>query len=182
MSKLKTGLVQIYTGKGKGKTTAAFGLAMRACGWGLKVYMIQFLKPSRRATGEAASAERLKPNLVLRRIDAPWCPTRPTTDAQRRSRMKRAVTEVLPEIREAVSSGEYDVVILDEIMVCLAEKLIDIADVIALIEQKRKDVELVLTGRNAPRKLIEMADLVTEMKEVKHPFYRGIKARKGIEF
>jgi len=140
MPKLEKGLVQVYTGDGKGKTSAAFGLALRAIGRGLKVYIIQFIKGGF-DYGELYVVEKL-PNLTVK----------------------------------------YDLVILDEINIAVSLRLIDLKEVVKLIKNKPSNVELILTGRYAPKEIIESADLVTEMKEVKHPYTKGLPPRKGIEF
>jgi len=174
--RLERGLTQVYTGDGKGKTSAAFGLALRAVGRGLKVYVIQFIKGGF-DYGELYVVERL-PNFKLKAFgrgkfvtDVP-----PTEDDVKLAR------EAFELAREVVSGGEYDVVVLDEINVALHLKLIGIDEVVDLIKSKPKHVELVLTGRYVPPEIIELADLVTEMKEVKHPYTKGAPPRKGIEF
>jgi len=183
-SKLERGLVQIYTGEGKGKTTAALGLALRAVGNGLKVYMFQFLKKS--LTGEMVSAKLLGPNFKLEQ-----CGRSPEIHrAYRQAGLEEGFSEedqrlakaTLKRARRVMKGGQYDVVILDEINLVLHYHLVELDEVLRLIEDKPADVELVLTGRDAPPELIEVADLVTEMVEVKHPFKKGIGARWGIEF
>lgn len=173
---LKRGLVQVYTGEGKGKTTAALGLAMRAAGHGLRVYIIQFMKgwPN---YGELKSVGG-HPQITLRQFGRPGFvdPEKPEpADVE-------MAQEALREARRVLVSGSYDLVILDEVNVALKWGLIELEDVLALIEEKPKHVELVLTGRYAPPEVIERADLVTEMREVKHPYRRGIKGREGIEY
>lgn len=175
--KLKKGLVQIYHGTGKGKTTAAFGLAFRAAGQGLNVCVIQFMKESFAEAGELKIAA-LIPNIDIYRfgpsfIDRP----RPTNDE-----VTQRVNEGLELAEKAVKSGEYSLVILDEINVAIHLKVANAKDVVRIVKAKNPDVELVLTGRYPPTEVVDLADLVTEMKMVKHPFNLGIKARKGIDY
>jgi len=173
---LKKGLIQVYTGDGKGKTTAALGLALRAAGHGLRVYIIQFMKgwPN---YGELKAVKFL-PGVTIRQFGGPHFVNR-NNPSPNDIRMAR---EALEEARRAILSGDYDIVILDEINVALDFGLITLEEVLALLEEKPEGVELVLTGRNAHPEIIRRAHLVTEMKEVKHPYREGILARKGIEF
>jgi len=176
MPKLEKGLVQVYTGNGKGKSSAAFGLALRAIGRGLKVYIIQFIKGGF-DYGELYLVDKL-PNLTLKAFGRGKFVT---TKPPEREDIKFA-EEAFQLAKEVVESGEYDIVILDEINVALNLKLISLEKVLELIKRKPEHVELVLTGRYAPSQIIENADLVTEMREVKHPFNKGYEARKGIEY
>lgn len=176
MPKLERGIVQVYTGNGKGKTSAAFGLALRAIGRGLKVYVIQFIKGGF-DYGELYMVDKL-PNLELKVFGRGRFVTEKPPEREDVELAEKAL--VLAE--EVVKSGEYDIVILDEINVALNLKLIKIERVLELIRNKPKHVELVLTGRYAPDEIIEAADLVTEMREVKHPYNKGFQARKGIEY
>jgi len=173
---LERGLVQVYTGDGKGKTTAAFGLALRAIGRGLKVFVIQFLKGGF-DFGELHVVDRL-PNLEVRSFGRGRFITASGPSEEDIEEARKA----LELAREVVMSGEYDIVILDEVNVALHFGLIRLEDVLDLVEHKPEHVELVLTGRRAPEELIEVADLVTEMREVKHPYRRGVPPRPGIEF
>ena len=176
MPKLEKGLVQVYTGNGKGKSSAAFGLALRAIGRGLKVYIIQFIKGGF-DYGELYIVDKL-PNLTLKAFGrGKFVTEKPPGKAD-----VELAGEAFALAEEVVKSGEYDIVILDEINVALNLKLIQIEKVLELIKNKPKHVELILTGRYAPNEIIEAADLVTEMKEVKHPFNKGYQARKGIEY
>jgi cob(I)alamin adenosyltransferase len=176
MPKLEKGLVQVYTGNGKGKTTAAFGLALRAVGRGLKVYIIQFIKGGF-DYGELYVVDKL-PNLTLKAFGR----GKFVTEKPAGKEDVDLAEEALALAEEVVKSGEYDIVVLDEINVALNLKLIETGRVLELIKGKPKHVELILTGRYAPDEIIETADLVTEMKEVKHPFNKGYHARKGIEY
>lgn len=175
---LKKGLVQVYSGEGKGKTTAAFGLALRAAGNGFKVAIFQFLKAKNSKTGELTFAKKFK-NVKIFRNDQ----THPIfkksvkmTDLKHNSEMLCA------EVKKAVFSGKYDMVVLDEINNCMFGGLIEVKEVLAIIKQKPLHVELVLTGRNVPGEIINAADLVTEMRLIKHPYEKGVSARRGIEY
>ncbi|MBS7633536.1 cob(I)yrinic acid a,c-diamide adenosyltransferase [Candidatus Bathyarchaeota archaeon] len=176
MTRLDRGLVQIYTGDGKGKTSAAFGLALRAVGRGLKVYVIQFIKGGF-DYGELYVVDRL-PNFCLKAFGrGQFVMSDPPGEED-----VRLAEEALRLAKGVVGSGEFDVVVLDEVNVALSLKLISLEEVLNVIKNKPAHVELVLTGRGVPKELIEVADLVTEMREVKHPFRKGVSARKGIEF
>jgi cob(I)alamin adenosyltransferase len=174
--RLERGLIQVYTGDGKGKTSAAFGLALRAVGRGLKVYVIQFIKGGF-DYGELYVVERL-PNFRLKAFGRGKFVTAfpPTEDDVKLAK------EAFELAKEVVSGGEFDVVVLDEINVALHLKLIETEEVVDLIRRKPKHVELILTGRYAPSEVVELADLVTEMKEVKHPYTKGVSPRKGIDY
>ena len=176
MPKLETGIVQVYTGDGKGKTSAAFGLALRAIGRELRVYIIQFIKGGF-DYGELHVLNKL-PNLTLKAFGrGKFVTAKPPEVVD-----VKFAQEAFTLAKEVVQSGEYDLVILDEVNVALDLKLIDLEEVLKLIKGKPGKVELVLTGRHAPNEVVEVADLVTEMKEVKHPFNKGVQARKGIEY
>jgi cob(I)alamin adenosyltransferase len=175
MTRLEKGLVQVYTGNGKGKTTAAFGLALRAVGRGLKVYVIQFIKGGF-DYGELYVVDKLQ-GLTLKAFGkGKFIIGKPEevdiVQAQ----------EALKLAREVVSSGKYDLVVLDEVNVALGLGLIGLDEVLKLARGKPAHVELVLTGRNAPDEILQVADLVTEMREVKHPYSKGVPARTGIEY
>jgi cob(I)alamin adenosyltransferase len=176
MTKLEKGLVQVYTGNGKGKTSAAFGLALRATGRGLKVYMIQFIKGGF-DYGELYTVKNL-PNFTLKAFGR----GKFVTSKPPQKEDVKLAREALHLAEQVVQSGSYNIVILDEINVALDLKLISLENVLKLIKSKPSGLELILTGRNAPEEIVEVADLVTEMKEVKHPFSKGTEARKGIEY
>jgi cob(I)alamin adenosyltransferase len=176
MTELEKGLVQVYTGNGKGKTSAAFGLALRATGRGLKVYMIQFIKGGF-DYGELYTVKKL-PNFTLKAFGR----GKFVTSKPPQKEDMRLAQEALHFAEQVIQSRSSNIVILDEINVALDLKLISLEDVLKLIKSKPSDLELVLTGRNAPEEIVEAADLVTEMKEVKHPFSKGTEARKGIEY
>ena len=176
MPKLERGLVQVYTGSGKGKTSAAFGLALRAIGRGLNVYVIQFIKGGF-DYGELYIVDKL-PNLTLKAFGR----GRFVTEKPPEKEDVELAQKALALAQEVVKGGEYDVVVLDEVNVALNLKLIRIEKVLELIKNKPEHVELVLTGRYASDEIIKAADLVTEMKEVKHPYNNVYQARKGIEY
>jgi len=172
-----SGYIHVYTGNGKGKTTAALGLALRAVGSGLKVLIIQFLKGEGSYTGERETALRLAPELEIRaRGDEGF-----VESADPSPRDGELAREALDEALQEISGGRWDLVILDEINVAVHFGLIAVQDILELLDSKPDGVEIVLTGRYAPVELIERADLVTEMREVKHYYKAGVPARRGIE-
>jgi len=179
---LERGLVQIYTGDGKGKTTAAFGLAVRAAGRGNKVLIYQFLKPPSLELGERLGVERSGLPIRLESLEAHWHLFRSVRSEQDRAAAQTAIRDALTKLTEQAARKAYDVLILDEIVFCLALGLGRLDDVKQLIEQRDPAVEVVLTGRAATPELIELADLVTEMKNIKHPYERGVGARPGIDY
>ena len=168
------GYVQVYTGNGKGKTTAALGLIVRACGAGLRVYLCQFIKG-----GLCSEMETLRTRFGDVTLDhcnsGGFIKTKPST---KQIDMARAG---LTRLRAAMLSGRYDVLIADESNCAVACGLITTGDLLSLVDDKPTGVELIFTGRAAPEELIARADLVTEMREIKHYYHRGIKARRGIE-
>jgi cob(I)alamin adenosyltransferase len=170
------GLTHVYTGEGKGKTSAAFGLALRAIGRGLKVYVIQFIKGGF-DYGELHIADDLPRFKLVAFGRGKFVKEGLQTYEDRRLALK-----AMEHARKVIESCEHDIVILDEINVALMYGLLKLEDVIALIRDKPRNVELVLTGRGAPDEIIEIADLVTEMREIKHPYENGIEPRKGIEY
>lgn len=169
-----TGYVQVYTGNGKGKTTAALGLALRAAGAGLKVFIGQFMKGS--ATGELKALQRFDDLITIEQFGRQgFVHSQP--DAEDIERASRG----LARAKQALLSGECDLVILDEANVAAHFRLITVAQLLELIDAKPAQVELVLTGRYAAESVIERADLVTEMCEIKHYYQQGVEARRGIE-
>jgi cob(I)alamin adenosyltransferase len=170
------GHVQVYTGNGKGKTTAALGLAIRALGHGAKVHIIFFMK-GQFPYGEREILSKL-PQLSFQVFGHEYLidPNNVKEDERKQAR------EALKAARSALQSGEYDLLILDEINVASAWKLIDVKDVLALISDKPPSVEVILTGRYADQRIIDKADLVTNMDEIKHPYRKGLEAKKGIEY
>jgi cob(I)alamin adenosyltransferase len=179
---LEKGLVQVYTGDGKGKTTAAFGLALRAAGQGNKVMVYQFLKPSSITTGERMAVQPLAEHIRVEVLDQKWDMATSFQDRQAVAQMREAIRNVLSKIAEDARRRTYDLIVLDEIVYCLSRGLAELADVRKIIDQCNPAVEIVLTGRDATPELIELADLVTEMKNIKHPFDEGTPARCGIEY
>ena len=169
------GLVQVYTGNGKGKTTAAFGLAMRAAGRGLGVLIVQFLKPSD-GYGEQVACNRMG-NITLVSMGLDHFVSKKPSDAD-----IEAAHKALRRSEELICSGRYDVAVLDESINAVRLGLITSQELIESLERRPDHVEIVLTGRGMTPDLEEYADLVTEMRLVKHPFDKGIGARKGIEY
>lgn len=176
---MKTGLNQIYTGDGKGKTTAAMGLCMRALGCGLTVRIFQFCKSS--PTGELNTLNKLE-RVELRRADAECKKFVWDMTPEEKEQWAEAQQELFDEACEAACSPDVDLVILDEIMGAMRQGAIDAGQVLYLMKHKYRGCELVLTGRDAPPAIVEQADYVTEMKAVKHPHDHGVFARRGIEF
>lgn len=176
MRLLEKGYIQVYTGNGKGKTTAALGLALRAAGRGLKVCMIQFMKGGG-PYGEHLAAEMLKPYLTIIPTGREGWVKRDNPDPED----VRLAREALRMGREALTGGEYDLVILDEVNGAVSFGLLDVNELLDLMRLKPASVELVLTGRNAHERVMEAADLVTEMREVKHYYKTGVASRIGIE-
>ncbi|HLD71974.1 MAG TPA: cob(I)yrinic acid a,c-diamide adenosyltransferase [Candidatus Nanoarchaeia archaeon] len=208
---MRKGQVQVYTGDGKGKTTAALGLALRAIGQGFKVYIIQYMKGGA-YTGEFISAKNYLPNIEMIQFG------RPCIKQQKQMKIdgfspkgsinktifdfvrddidcgscrycflndevqKDYIKEAFKKTSEVILSGNYDLVILDEVNVALSLGLLELEEFLSLIKKKPKALELVLTGRDAPEELLRIADLVTEMKPHKHYFEKGQMARRGVEY
>jgi cob(I)alamin adenosyltransferase len=172
---MRKGYIQVYTGNSKGKTTAALGLALRAAGAGLKVFIAQFIK--KRRCSEHKALERFSDLITFKQYGTGFLkgdkPTIPEIHAAKKG---------LEEIKKIILSSKYDMVILDEINIAVHHKLFSVDELLKVLDAKPAGVELVLTGRYADKKIIEKADLVTEMKEIKHYLQKGIKARAGIEF
>jgi cob(I)alamin adenosyltransferase len=172
--KLKKGLVQVYTGNGKGKTTASLGLALRASGAGLKVYIMQFLKG--KPYSEKNALRKIK-NVTIERCGKDCFIVKKANKVD----IKQAKNGLEKAIRK-ISSGRYDLVILDEAIIAVDLGLIKLEELLKAVRQRPDFVEIVLTGRYCPRGLIKEADLVTKMVDIKHPFSKDIKARRGIEY
>jgi len=172
------GLIHVYTGEGKGKSTAAMGLAMRAAGHGKKVLILQFLKGGKRDSGEIAKAKRLNIKVIRFKDQVSPIFNPKIKIAKLRESVKRAITLSIKELR----SNPYDMIIMDEFNNLLSSRLTTMDDVNKIIKEKPSHTELVFTGRGAPEELIKIADYVTEMRLIKHPFSEGIRARRGIEF
>jgi len=173
---MERGLVQVYTGNGKGKTSAALGLALRAIGHGLKVLIIQFMKGNLQY-GELSSAQKLSPYLTIKPMGRETFVSKTNPDPEDIQRAQEAFALA----KKAIQNKEYDIVILDEINMAVDYGLISLSDLLQLIDSKPEIVEMILTGRNAKLEIMEKADLVTEMVERKHYSRKGVKARKGIE-
>lgn len=173
------GLVIVYTGKGKGKTTAALGMALRAVGHDYKICMIQFIKGSWHY-GEMISSKRLEPEFELVAVGKGFVGI--LDDKTPKEVHQKIAQEAIEISKEKILSEKYDVVILDEINYAMNLGLIDVKVVLDLIKVKPKRVTLVLTGNHAKPEVVDVADLVTEMRETKHPFQKGIRAKKGIDF
>lgn len=204
---LKKGQIHLYTGDGKGKTTAALGLALRALGQGFKVFIIQFMKGGA-YTGEFISAKNFLPNLEIIQYGRPcikqqkqlklkgFDPENPLFDFIREEIecgdcrycflndevQKEYVENAFKKAYEIINHGEHHLVILDEIALALAYGFLETERLVALLKNKPEQVEIVLTGRQAPPELIELADLITEMKMYKHYYNQGTPARRGIEY
>jgi len=172
--KLPQGYVQVFTGDGRGKTSASLGLLLRACGAGLRVCLIQFMKAGK--TSEVKAVASAFPDVTVAQFGTGRFVGDPPSSADR-----EAALAGFERLSHAVVTGEYDLVIADEINVAVHKSLISVDDVLSLIERKPNTVELVLTGRHAHARVIERADLVTEMRCVKHYFDTGVRARVGIE-
>ena len=173
------GLVIVYTGGGKGKTTAALGLAMRAAGYGRRIRMIQFIKGSWHY-GEMTSSARLEPELEMVAVGKGFVGI--IDDTSSIDQHRHVAGEAMAMAKRDVSSGKYDIVILDEINYAVHLGLVDEDDLLDVLGSRLGRVDVVLTGNHARPKILEAADLVTEMKEVKHPFRKGIRAKEGIDF
>lgn len=175
---MKKGLVHIYTGNGKGKTTAAIGLGVRACGRGFRVLMVQFLKGA--DTGEIHALKKLEPEFRLYRGAEIKKFTWTMNDEELR-RTAQIQQEILKYAADAANSGNWDMLILDEAMGALSTGMLQLQQVVGLVENRPAALELVLTGRDAPAELIALADYVSEIKAVRHPMEKGVPARIGIE-
>ncbi len=173
------GLTIVYTGKGKGKTTAALGIALRATGYKKKTCMIQFIKGSWHY-GEMDSSKKLEPEFEMVAVGKGFVGI--IDDKSPREDHQQVAKEAIRISNEKIQSRDYDIVILDEINYAVNLNLISVDDVLHIIKSKPRGVDLILTGNYAKDEIIEIADLVTEMREIKHPFQKGIKAKKGIDF
>jgi cob(I)alamin adenosyltransferase len=169
------GLVMIYTGNGKGKTTAALGQLVRVSGWDWKVVMFQFIKGSKLAAGEHRAAKKL--GLDLRPMGAGF-----TWNEKGKEKAIALSLEQWQNCKEAILSGDFKMVIMDEASYPMKLGWIPTKDVIDTIKRRPEGMHVLLTGRDMPDEILELADLVTEMREIKHPFNEGVRAQKGVEF
>ena len=177
--KIDRGLVHVYTGEGKGKTSAALGLAIRAISYKKRVLIVQFIKGPWRS-GELDIVGRLKPYLHIRAMGEGF--VKILGDRKPLAVHKKAAQNAFLFAAQAMRQGKYDILILDEINVAIKEKLLTVSQVVQLIKNKPDNVELVLTGRNAHPKIKQMADYVSDIRPVKHPFQKGILARQSIDY
>ncbi|HEX2944771.1 MAG TPA: cob(I)yrinic acid a,c-diamide adenosyltransferase [Clostridia bacterium] len=173
------GLVHIYTGDGKGKTTAAVGLGVRACGQGLRVLMVQFLKAM--PTGEVSALKALEPSFNIHRGSSLKKFTFEMND-QEKATTAAEQQDMLEYASREAAAGKCDMLILDEAFGAVSSGMLSKDKLIELVKNKPDNLELIMTGRNAPQELVEMADYVSEIRAVKHPSDKGTGARKGIEF
>jgi cob(I)alamin adenosyltransferase len=175
MSDKRTGLLVVYTGKGKGKTTAALGIVFRALGRGIPVAVVQFIK-GKWKTGEASMAENL-PHLTFLVMGRGF-----TWESDDISRDKEAAQKAWQKAAELIAEGRHPVVVLDELTYVINYDFVSLQEIVSVLRARPEHVHVVVTGRNAPDELIELADLVTEMKSIKHPYEKGIPAQPGIDF
>ncbi|MBE6022037.1 MAG: cob(I)yrinic acid a,c-diamide adenosyltransferase [Cellulosilyticum sp.] len=176
---MENGLVQVYYGKGKGKTTSAIGLGIRALGNDYKVIMIQFLKND--MTGECKMIKDLEPNFKIFHFEKKRGFTWQLNDEEKQE-LKSETSNALKFASKVMDTGQCDVLILDEILNSLELGFVSEEDVCSLIDQKSDDVELVLTGRSLPESIAQRADYISCIENIKHPMDRGIDARRGIEY
>lgn len=174
----RQGLIIVHTGNGKGKTTAALGMGLRAWGQGMKVLVLQFIKGNWKY-GELQAAEKMGPDFVIRQLGEGFVKDANNDDLANHC---QAAAEALESARREITSGKWDMIILDEVNYAVKFGLVTLEEVLALLDIKPLSLHLVLTGREASPAVIDRADLVTEMREIKHPYKKGIKAQKGIEF
>lgn len=177
----RKGLVIVFTGDGKGKTTAAIGMSVRAAGHGMRVRIIQFIKGAWR-TGEEAALRRLSPEIELTRAGRGFTIERLRDERISDEEHAVAAKAGYADAREVLTSGGADILVLDEILGAVKAGLVTVPEVLQLIAQKPPASHLVLTGRDAPAEIVDAADLVSEMRLVKHPFAAGVVAQKGVEF
>jgi cob(I)alamin adenosyltransferase len=175
--RIRKGLIVVNTGDGKGKTTAALGVAFRAAGHGFKVSMIQFIKGGGWKPGEVRGASRLAPNfeIIPMGLGFTWL-------SKNLERDKAEAQKAWRLAKEKMASGQYNIVILDELTHAIAHGFVDLDDVVQTLKNKPEMLHVIVTGRKAPEKIIEIADLVTEMRLIKHPYENGVVAQRGIEF
>jgi cob(I)alamin adenosyltransferase len=188
MNKLTTGLIQIYTGNGKGKTTAAIGLAARATSRGLKIAFFQFLKARHDEPAVKMIPDIHYQNFGVSHEKYGWLhklkpDENPDSDYIENLKIyQQAVQQGWIEVKKQITAGKFDLIVLDELNLAFFFDLLSEKEVVKTLTAKPKHTEIVITGRQAPKKLLEIADLVTEMQEIKHPYQKGISAREGIDF
>lgn len=175
----RQGMVIVYTGRGKGKTTAALGVALRAWGYGWKTLFVQFIKGTWKY-GELEAAEKLRPHLEIRPMGVGFVHI--MGDQLPLEEHRTAARNALRMARDEIASGRWDIVVLDEVNVAIHEKLLTTDEVLEVVSARPEWVTLILTGRYARDEILDTADLVTEMVEIKHPFQKGIEAQKGIDY
>ncbi|MGB8657898.1 MAG: cob(I)yrinic acid a,c-diamide adenosyltransferase [Candidatus Zixiibacteriota bacterium] len=173
------GLVIVYTGDGKGKTTAALGVALRAAGHGKRTLIIQFIK-SFKDYGELKFVKKYDCGIEIKTLGKGYVKIK--GDRFPFKEHVKAAKQALKFAEDQILSEKYDIIVLDEINIALDKKLLSIQEVINLIKQKPRDLHLILTGRSAPKEMIQLADLVSEVKEIKHPFRKGVLAQRGVEY
>lgn len=176
---MKKGLIQVYCGNGKGKTTAAIGQGIRAIGQGFKVIMIQFLKGQE--CGELNTIQRLEPDFKVFRFDKPEKFFNQMNEAEKED-LKRNIQNGINFARKVMDTRECDILILDEVLGVIENDLIDVEEIDKLLVTKPNQIEVILTGRNLKNELTKRVDYISKIEEIKHPYSNGIKARKGIEF
>ncbi len=179
---INKGQVHIYTGSGKGKTTAALGLALRAAGWDKKVIFFQFLKPPTLKTGERLAIQNSGLPIKIDCTGFEWDMQNSFNDPAQVQNAQQQIKQILSEITKSARKNKYDIIILDEMVFCVSKNLADIEDIKNLIKSKSPDVDIVLTGAGPTDAILNLADLITEMKPLKHPYDKGTPAKKGLEF
>ena len=177
----RKGLVMVWTGNGKGKTTAALGMAVRATGYGMRVLMIQFIKGDWKY-GELKAAQRLAPELEIVQGGKGFTIEGLYNGKISLAEHYQAAADSFERTKAVITSGLYDMVVLDEIFWALKDNSVSLDELLDVIKTKPASLHLVLTGRGAPPEVIELADLVSEIQEIKHPYQQGIPAQKGVEF
>ena len=180
MKNMTQGLLIVYTGNGKGKTTAALGMALRASGYGWKVAVLQFVKEESWLSGEREAIRKSLPNIHIEALGSGFVGI--MGDKKPRDVHRKKAQDALKKVRNVLGDETYQLIILDELLGALRGRLVTRKDVESILSQKPEPTHVVLTGRHAPKWLVARADLVTEMKEIKHPFQKGKQATKGIDF
>lgn len=180
-SKIEKGIIQIYFGNGKGKTTAAIGQAVRALGHGFSIYMAQFLKPMDAFSGEIAMFKVFGPNFKFHRPNRSCFLDNSLTKNEKEIEKGLIIGEI-KSAREEMLKGSYDIFIFDELLTALNLDMIEEKELIELLKKKPEQIEIILTGLKCNKRIMDMADLVTDMRSIKHPYQYGLRARRGIEY